>query len=92
MNSLTAHLVVAPSGNVIGLYDDALDLRPLGSPRIRRASHVEPDRRGNWWADLAPADGPLLGPFTTRGAALAAERDWLLARLSGTVSTAPAGE
>ena len=31
--------------------------------RIRRASHVEPDEAGRWWADLSPVGGPRLGPF-----------------------------
>jgi len=36
-------------------YTEALDLAALGSLSIRRASHVEPDEQGRWWADLAPA-------------------------------------
>ena len=44
---------------------------------IRRASHVEPDEEGLWWADLAPMNGPTLGPFGRRSAVLAAEREWL---------------
>lgn len=30
-----------------------------------------------WWADLLPSNGPVLGPFATRDAALAAEATWL---------------
>jgi hypothetical protein len=44
---------------------------------IRRGSHVEPDEHGNWLCDLSPVSGPLLGPFASRSAALAAEVDWL---------------
>ncbi|MHB8860928.1 MAG: hypothetical protein ACYC6N_00885 [Pirellulaceae bacterium] len=44
---------------------------------ISRGSHVEPDAAGNWYADLSPVGGPLLGSFSHRSAALAAERDWL---------------
>jgi hypothetical protein len=39
---------------------------------------VEPDSDGNWWADMGPVEGPVLGPFGTRGEALAAERGWLV--------------
>ena len=53
-------------------------LRALGKLQITRASHVEPDSDGNWWADMGPSGGPVLGPFGTRGEALAAERRWLL--------------
>jgi hypothetical protein len=71
------HLVVTPSGVVRCLYTEAIDLSALGRPEIRRASHVEPDGDGRWWADLRPVDGPVLGPFEGRGAALDAERDWI---------------
>ena len=76
-------LVVASDGDVRCIYDESLDLRALGKLQITRASHVEPDRDGNWWADMGPVGGPVLGPFGTRGEALAAERGWLVAaRLS----------
>ncbi len=70
-------LVVTITGLVRALYDEALDLTVLGQPAITRASHVEPDRDGRWWADLRPVNGPILGPFVQRSAALEAEHDWL---------------
>ncbi|MFL5329193.1 MAG: hypothetical protein ACJ8C4_09775 [Gemmataceae bacterium] len=70
-------LVIDRSGVVHAVYDEIIDLARLGSLTIRRASHVEPDARGNWFADLSPVDGPKLGPFSHRTAALKAERDWL---------------
>ena len=70
-------LVIDCQGQVRCLYDEALDLAALGSVSIRRASHVEPDEQGRWWADLAPVEGPRLGPFERRSAALDAERQWL---------------
>ena len=76
-------LVVAADGVARCIYDEALDLREIGTLKITRASHVEPDAEGCWWADMGPVDGPVLGPFTSRSEALAAEREWLLAaRLS----------
>lgn len=45
--------------------------------QIQRASHVEPDDTGNWWADMAPSGGPVLGPFLLRSLALDAELHWL---------------
>jgi hypothetical protein len=50
-----------------------------------RASHVEPDDVGDWYADLEPVGGPKLGPFKTRRMALAAEIDWLDAQLRDAV-------
>jgi hypothetical protein len=56
------------------INDEPQGLRALGKLQITRASHVEPDYDGNWWADMRPVDGPVLGPFGTRGEALGAER------------------
>jgi len=76
-------LVVDASGGVRCVYGEELDLRELGKLQITRASHVEPDRDGFWWADMGPVDGPVLGPYGNRSEALGAEREWLLAaRLS----------
>jgi hypothetical protein len=71
-------LIVAVDGGVRCIYDESLDLRTLGKLQITRASHVEPDSDGNWWADMGPVGGPLLGPFGSRGEALGAERGWLV--------------
>lgn len=70
-------LVVGCDGCVKCIYDEALDLRELGKLQITRASHVEPDRDGFWWADMGPVSGPLLGPYGSRSGALVAERGWL---------------
>ena len=71
-------LVVDAAGNVRCIYDEELDLRKLGKLQITRASHVEPDAEGYWWADMGPVEGPVLGPFRSRSEALGAERGWLL--------------
>ncbi len=70
-------LVVMPGGAVRCLYGEEIDLAALGSPVIQRASHVEPTSDGLWLADLAPVQGPVLGPFARRSEALAAELAWL---------------
>src|SRR5262245_45814572 len=64
-------------GQVHGLYTEMLDLSALGPLSVKRASHVEPDAAGQWRADLAPLNGPNLGPFGRRSEALAAEVQWL---------------
>ena len=76
-------LIIDASGTVTGVYDEVIDLRQLGKLNITRASHVEPDELGRWWADLQPVGGPKLGPFTARSLALAAEQDELERRFSG---------
>jgi hypothetical protein len=73
-------LVVNADGCVKCIYDEALDLRALGKLQITRASHVEPDSDGNWFADMGPSGGPVLGPFRSRSEALGAERRWLVGR------------
>jgi hypothetical protein len=70
-------LVIDPCGEVRCLYGEAIDLAALGSVSVRRASHVEPDAEGRWWAGLALVGGPRLGPFVRRSEALEAERAWL---------------
>ncbi len=70
-------LIVQCDGSVRCLYDELIDLPVLGRPRIRRASYVEPDAQGRWHVDLSPSGGPQLGPFSSRSAALQAEREWL---------------
>ena len=75
-------LVVDAGGGVRCIYDEALDLREIGKLQIKRASHVEPDRDGFWWADMGPVDGPVLGPFKNRTEALQAEREWLASQLA----------
>lgn len=70
-------LVIAADGTIRYVYDELVDLRLLGCVEIRRGSHVEPDVLGRWTADLAPLGGPILGPFTERSTALAAEVTWI---------------
>ena len=71
-----------PDGRILLVYDETIDVAALGVPAIRRASHVEPDDGGQWWADMRPSGGGLLGPFKSRSLALAAERAWLSRRLA----------
>jgi hypothetical protein len=70
-------LRIDPNGTVCCVYGETIDLALLGALTIRRASHVEPDEAGQWWADLLPVRGPVLGPFPSRGLALQAELVWL---------------
>ncbi len=70
-------MIITGKGQARCIYDETIDLSVLGRLQIRRGSHVEPDRAGQWWADLAPVAGPRLGPFDHRSQALDAERTWL---------------
>lgn len=70
-------LIVTGNGEVRCLYAEAIDLPALGAAHIRRGSHLDPDVRGNWWADLSPVNGPRLGPFKDRSSGLSAEQEWL---------------
>lgn len=69
------NLVIRPTGEITTLYHELLDLSALGAMNIARASHVEPDASGLWFAEIV--NGPKLGPFTHRSEALAAEVAWL---------------
>ena len=70
-------ILIEPCGNVRCVYGESIDLSQLGRTSIRRGSHVEPTDDGSWLVDLAPVDGPQLGPFQHRSQALQAELDWL---------------
>ena len=82
-------LFINTRGLVRAIYGEALSVQSLGTVRIQRASHVEPDDSGNWWADLEPSGGPILGPFPLRSAALAAEHDWLTRHVLDPTDTSP---
>jgi len=70
-------IIISPGGVMRLLYSEAFDLNTFGQSHITRASHVEPDHRGLWYADLSPVQGPRLGPFCKRSEALTAESDWI---------------
>lgn len=79
-------LVIDPAGVIRALYDERWDAAALGPLTIARASHVEPDESGAWWAQMI--DGPALGPFPRRSAALAAEVVWIETHRLGRPSAA----
>jgi hypothetical protein len=84
-------LVVGVDGGMRCIDDEALDLREIGRLTITRASHVEPDAEGYWWADMGPSGGAVLGPYGSRSEALSAERDWLICRQpAATTCSSPA--
>lgn len=82
-------LRVERHGQVECVYGEAIDLTSLGILTIRRASHVEPDEQGRWWADLAPVGGPKQGPFAHRSEALDAEQEWLAQHWLGRTNPDP---
>ena len=51
-------MLIDPSGGIRCLYGEEINLHALGLPVISRASHVEPDEHGQWWADMSPVNGP----------------------------------
>jgi len=63
-------LIIDRSGQASCIYGETISLAELGPLSIQRASHVEPDPQGRWFADLSPVNGPLLGSFDRRSAAL----------------------
>lgn len=70
-------IIIESSGNARLIYDESIDLLSIGRVAIRRGSHVEPTEDGRWTADLSPVCGPMLGPFSSRSEAVAAEIAWL---------------
>ncbi len=70
-------ILIHTNGTLLSLYDETIDLTQFGQLVIRRASHVEPNELGQWFADMRPVCGPTLGPFEHRSLALQAEQRWL---------------
>ena len=69
---------IAKDGTIKFVYTDKLrSLLEEGVAKVKRASHVEPTADNKWQVDLSLVNGPLLGPFTLREEALAAEVEWL---------------
>lgn len=89
------NLIIEQDGSIRGIYGEEIALDALGRPEITRASHVEPDDRGRWLADLSPVGGPVLGPFERRSEALEVEVAWLeehwLVAQSGVPGSVPSG-
>jgi len=77
MSKKSTPIFIGPDGKIVSIYNDNVDLSSVGKVKIRRASHVEPDKNGKWVADLSPVGGPKLGPFKRREDALRAEVVWL---------------
>lgn len=74
--------IVVSGGHVRFIHEDDLAAAMrVGKSTTRRASHVEPVQ-GGWNADLQPVNGPVLGPFARRDAALQAEAQWLRENLT----------
>jgi hypothetical protein len=73
-------LSINTEGRICAIYDDRLaGLIAQGKVKIKRVSAVEPTPDGRWTA--AMVDGPVLGPYRLRSEALAAEVEYLKARL-----------
>ena len=71
-------ITIQPDGSLQFIWSDSLvGLMDEGEGQITRASHVEPNERGEWMADLSPVGGPSLGPYRLRQDALDAEVAWL---------------
>lgn len=66
------------NGNLHSIYNEDINLVELGKLNITRASYVEPDENGQWFADMSPLQKDVkLGPFKLRSLALQAEREWI---------------
>lgn len=80
---MSEEIQIVVSGDQIRFIhqDDLAEMLLVGKSTTRRASHVEPSQDG-WNADLRPVNGPVLGPFARRDAALQAEAQWLRENLT----------
>ena len=73
-------VIIGNDGIARFIYDDAvMGVMNEISEKVcvKRASHVEPDENGLWFADMAPVGGEKFIGFKTRQEALDFEVDWL---------------
>jgi hypothetical protein len=92
-------LSISRDGTITAIYSDSLAplIEGAANVAITRASNVEPDQFGQWWATMhASANdrinpGRVFGPFKLRSEALAAEVAYLEARLFPGVVESAAG-
>ena len=70
---------ISTNGTLTKIYsDEDAALLAKGKAKIDRVSSVEPTADGTGWtADLAPVQGPVLGPYRLRSQALEAEVQYL---------------
>jgi hypothetical protein len=75
----TFTITISNKGTITFIYDDdiAKALSGLGKSTTTRASHVEPNTDGTWYAYMDLVGGPTLGPFNTRTEALQEEVHWI---------------
>lgn len=83
MSKAALQVLLQRDGTLHFVYGELVDLSSVGALHISRASHVEPDLRACWTADLSLVGGPVLGSFLQRSQALDAERAWLNTNLLG---------
>ena len=77
LKPMPMELLITRNEAIRCVYSEAIPLDQLGRLEIQRGSHVESTLHGQWTADMSPVNGPVLGPFDLRSAALQAERYWL---------------
>lgn len=75
----TIRIIRGHDGTLRYVYDDDVHkhLSKLGEVSIKRATHVEPDENGLWYADLSPVGGEKVTGFKTHQEAIDFELKWL---------------
>ena len=75
----TRHSInIAKDGTLRFIYDETLSpLLTTGAANVQRASFLSEQENGEWMGNLAPVQGPTIGPFPTRALAIQAEREWI---------------
>ena len=75
----TRHSInIAKDGTLRFIYDETLSpLLTTGPATVQRASFLTEQENGEWMGNLAPVQGPTIGPFPTRALAIQAEREWI---------------
>lgn len=72
-------IILGVDGVVRYVYNDVIHkhMSTLGEATIKRATHVEPDENGMWYADLSPVGGEKITGFKTHKEAIDFELKWL---------------
>lgn len=76
-------LINIKDGCIKHIYNEDIDLSSIGEQQVKRASVVDPEDNGKWFADLSLSGGQKVTGFDKRSDALKYEINYLEENILG---------